>query len=101
MISSTDSARILIQISRPELAEFFVEGGEPVEKPTLREPAEPDVEALVKLARKYDMEILGPFRRWWIHEPVVTVAFGSNPERLCRWRGDVVVRAGSSVRQSV
>lgn len=52
-------ARILIQISRPELAGFFVEGGEPAEEPVLPDPTEPDIEALVELSERYDMEILG------------------------------------------
>lgn len=59
-VEDEEPARMLIQISQPELAAFFIEGGESAKESTLPEEKELDRKRLAELSKKYGMEILGP-----------------------------------------
>jgi mannose-6-phosphate isomerase-like protein (cupin superfamily) len=59
-VDGTEPARILLQNYPAGFEGFPVEVGEPAKELALPEAAPPDMERLMTIAAKYDIEILGP-----------------------------------------
>jgi quercetin dioxygenase-like cupin family protein len=59
-VDGTEPARILLQNHPAGFEGFPVEVGEPAEQLVLPEAEPPDMERLMAIAAKYDIEILGP-----------------------------------------
>jgi quercetin dioxygenase-like cupin family protein len=59
-VTSPDTARFLVTAAPAGVAAFMEEYGSPAESRTLPKPEPPDVDRLISLAAKYDVEIVGP-----------------------------------------
>lgn len=62
-VAGTAPARVLVLTTPGGFEGFVTEMGEPASSLTLPDPTEPDMDKLMGLATKYQLEILGPLPR--------------------------------------